>query len=125
MRVPGSNLLKMALKVIHPQEVLWAAFQSRSKDATGNYVYTFADPVALSGSWRIATSKEYKDYGLDLAQTYYKLLVPNASVTGVERYRTGDRIYPNGLDGPLFTVENINNWESDGWLRAFCIRVVT
>ena len=118
MRIPGANVLKLASKVITFQVVQWQPFASRTQSYDGSWLNTFAEPVNIKGSWQPASTKEYKDFGLDLTLEYFKFLSVNL-VTGVERYRTGDRII---VGNRVYVVEYLNNhWPTDGWLRAFAV----
>lgn len=68
--IPGSNLLAAALRVISPQAVTYRASTSRTTDASGRQVSTYAAPVTVYGSFQALNTGLVTQYGLDMNKRY-------------------------------------------------------
>lgn len=120
MSVPGSNLLAQALTVIAPQTVQYRVFISRTTNDIGYDVSTFADPVAVRGSFQPVPRSRYEFQGLDLSKSYWVLFAPLAMI-GVDRDVSGDQLT---FQGRTYQVESITAWAGiDGWSEALCCEV--
>lgn len=120
MNVPGSNILSMALRVIQPQTLQHYAYTSRAVNSVGDFVDTFAAPVAIQGSFQAINKKLYQELGLNIAKNY-SMLITSANVQVTGRDRTGDRVT---FAGRTWLAESDQNWGSvDGWRKILCVEV--
>lgn len=120
MRVPGDNLLRMALGVIQPQTVGYHAWQSRTADPAGKFVDVYAARVDLSGSMQPVSRDRVQMLGLDLSRSYATLYAASV-VNPVSRDRGADRF---DYAGRLYAVEgNVNWFAQDGWNGVLLVDV--
>lgn len=122
MRVPGSNLLSIAMRVLTPQPVQWRAYVSRAPNGRGILVDTYTDAVTIESSVSVQPIPRnlYQALGLDFAKEYWTLWVqPDVQV--LKRDVTGDLVIYEGL---LLKCESDTNWRSaDGWRKIQAVRV--
>lgn len=120
MLVPGSNLLAMALRVIAPQSVLYSRFVSRTANAAGKYVTTYADPVSLQGSFQAVPRNLYQQFGLDL-QKNYNAFYASQNIIDVNRNVSGDQLT---YQGRKYQCESITPWFfQDGWVGVLVVDI--
>jgi hypothetical protein len=118
--IPGGNLLNMALSVISPQVVTYHAFVTRTKNAAGLYVSTFAAPVDIVGSVQAVPREKYEAMGLDYSKNYV-MLYTSSTIRGVERDRASDQFI---YSGKRYEIQSVTNWqEQDGWNGALGIEI--
>jgi hypothetical protein len=121
--IPGSNLLKIALRVIAKQTVSYEAAISRTTNAAGLWVTSYAAPVPLSGSFQPIDRSYYLQYGLDFTKYYANWYDPSGTVKDVQRNTAGDRIT---YAGSKFTALSSTDWTApDGWNGTLFVRVPT
>lgn len=114
MRVPGGNILGMALRVIVPQTVQWRAFVSRDENSVGDTIPVFADPVDIAQcSVQPVDKKLYQQFGLNLAKNY-ETLWTMGPVYPTARDRDGDIIL---FGGKTFQCESDRFWPDVGEYR--------
>ena len=82
MNIPGANLLSMASRVIRFETIGHRAFVSRTANAAGDFVSTFAASVDIQGSMQPLNKKTYQELGLNLTKNYV-MLYTSATVTPV------------------------------------------
>jgi hypothetical protein len=113
MSVPGSNLLRAALRAIRPQSVTLYRFAGRTTSATGRDVSTFSPPVLVTeGSVQAVPRTRYAAMGLDFTRSYVTWFT-SASVRGIERDRAPDQFV---FGGRLYDVTSVTPWNlQDGW----------
>lgn len=120
MRVPGDNLLRLALGAIQPQEVGYYAWLSRTPDPAGKLVDNFAMRATLSGSMQPVSRERVQSMGLDHSKSYaivYAMAVANP----VSRDRGADQF---DYDGRLYAVHgNVNWFAQDGWQGVLLVDV--
>ncbi len=68
--IPGANILTTALSIIAKQSFSYYQFQSRTPNAIGQDVATYAEPITLTGSVQPVPRTLYQDYGLDFQRNY-------------------------------------------------------
>lgn len=120
MNVPGSNLLRLAMGPIAAQTLGWQAWLSRTTNAAGDLVSTFADPVDIRGSFQPINKALYQSLGLDLEKSYFSLWT-SANVMPTSRDRQGDVVSYLGV---LYQVESDQDWRGpDGWRKLMCVEV--
>lgn len=120
MRVPGSNILSMALRAIQPQPLTHLAFVSRSENTAGDTVAVYAAAVAITGSMQAVDKKLYQELGLNLAKSYMYLYT-TATVRPTARDREGDKVT---YGGSTWLCESDTNWAvADGWRKLLVVEV--
>ena len=113
MTVPGSNVLRMALRVLGRQTVVLYRYASRSTSATGRDVAVYSPPLVVTeGSVQPVPRTRYAAMGLDLTRSYVTWFT-SASVRGIERDRAPDQFV---FGGRLYDVTAVTPWNlQDGW----------
>lgn len=120
MRVPYSNLLAMALKVISPSTFLLFPSPSRALNSIGMYVSSYSPPLTLSGSVQAVNRNVYQQLGLDLQKNYIEIWV-SADANDIARGRSGDKVVWQGYEYQLVTEVN---WRKiDGWISVMAVEV--
>lgn len=120
MNVPGANLLNIALSVIKPAAISWAAFVSQSVGANLAVANTYAVPVVIRGSAQPVARQLLESLGLDLNKSYIRIFAPN-NVIDIERNITSDQFTVNGA---LYQGLSSTPWFSyDGWNEILCVQV--
>lgn len=121
MFVPGSNLLNMALRHIKPQSpTMWRKFLSKTKNAQGIDVPTYAAAVEIVASVQAVQRTLYNQLGLD-RQKKYVTIYTTTPLTDVERDGMGDMIEYGGV---TYLVQSLTKWaDQDGWSQGICIEV--
>jgi hypothetical protein len=121
MSVPGSNLLRQALKLITPQTVKYFRFQSRTLSPTGRDVSTFETGVDVpQGSVQAVPLSRYEMLGLDRQKRYVTWFVVRA-VLGVGRDYSGDQFE---WGGKRYDVVGETNWFlQDGWVAVIGVEL--
>jgi hypothetical protein len=121
MRVPGSNLLKTALRVIGSTAVEWFQFQGQTTGPTGLVTSSYAESVTVEkGSVQPVPRDRYQQWGLDYAKSYVTWYVPNFDAKSITRDPNGNgdviewnnRRYQCIGDNPWFAI--------DGWNGVLC-----
>jgi len=116
--IPGSNLLKKALRIIAKQKVQYYKFTGRTTNSMGKDLPSYADPVTIAGSLQPVDRALYEKFGLDLQKTYYNFYVP-VQVFGIQRGISGDKLVFLGNE---YQCESVNDWYGiDGWVVVLCI----
>ncbi len=121
MRVPGSNILNMALRAIQPTRgVTVRKYLGEGETSTGATVLQYADPVpVLNCSLQPLPTRDIQQLGLTVGKTYIKLIA-SANLHSAYRGGAGDRINWNGAE---FTVLEPTNWFiQDGWTRIIAVK---
>lgn len=120
MNVPGLNLLGIATSVIATQQVQYRQWLSRTRTSAGQLVDTYAEPVAIRGSWQPANMTTIKNLGLDMSKQYRQLW-SNVAIQPVDINRGSDKIIADGYE---WTPANAgNDWSSvDGWRALIFVR---
>jgi hypothetical protein len=120
MTVPGSNLLAQALRAIKPVQIQYLKFQSRSPNASKQWIPVFADPVPIWASVQAVPRSTYAQYGLDFQRDYIKIFAQE-DVVDLDRDSSGDRFIYND---DLFQLESENRWFlQDGWASCLAVKV--
>lgn len=117
---PGSNLLKIAQRVIRFQRVTWHQFASRGEDELGEFVSLYTAPQVIKGSWQPVNRARYEQLGLDLARRYYNFFTSH-DVLGVTEGRGTDLI---DYLGKRHEVVDVQPWtQEDGWNHVLVVEV--
>ncbi len=120
MNIPGVNLLNFAARVLQYQTLGHQAFVSRTINAAGDFVGTFASSVSIVGSMQPVSKKLYQELGLNLAKNY-SFLYTSATVQPLARDREGDLVT---FAGKTWQCESDTNWSAvDGYRKLLCVEV--
>jgi len=118
--VPGSNLLKRALRTIANQQVEWYRASFRTLNAVGQDVPVYASPITVKCSFQPVPWKLYQLLGLDLQKEYYRLYVPS-NVIDIARNVSADMI---GFQNNMYLCESATEWFGmDGWVEMLLVYV--
>lgn len=111
--IPGSNLLRSALRLIGNQTVTLTPWVSSTTSPTGRDVSSYGTQVVVTeGSVQAVPRDRYADMGLDYTKSYVTWFT-SATVRGVERNRGPDRFT---YGGRLYEVHTVTPWNlQDGW----------
>ncbi len=116
--IPGQNILNMALQIIAKQTIQYYAFVSRSLNAVGQDIATYAAVQNIVGSWQPVPRQVYVLYGLDLQKDYFTFYTSN-NLLDITRDVSGDQI---AYRGRRYQVESNNDWyQLDGWKGILCV----
>ena len=120
MNVPGSNILKMALTVLHRQIIHYYKFGYRTLNNIGQDVTVYQSPIPVRGSFQPVPRNLYQVYGLDLQKEYYNFYSLN-NVLDIDRDISGDQI---AFNGQRYQCESANDWfVTDKWKGILCVRI--
>ena len=121
MTTPGSNLLAQAMTLIGAQTVGYRRWLSRSTNAAGVLISTYASPCPKRGSFQPVARDKYQQSGLDYSKAYALWYDPSAGVKTVDRDRGADRI---NFGGEVWEAVNNNDWSNvDGWQGVLFVKV--
>ncbi len=118
--IPGSNLLRSALRLIKPTQILYLQATGRTQNAVKQFVATFADPVPLMASVQAVNRDTYNELGLDFQKNYIKVFA-SKNIVDLGRDTSGDRLIFNGK---LYQIESQVDWfVMDGWASCLAVYV--
>ncbi len=118
--IPGQNILNAALSIIARQSFDYYAFQSRTPNAIGQDVATYAAPVTLTGSVQPVPRNLYQIYGLDFDKYYLTFYVSQA-VMDVARDVSGDAMVFNG--NYYQCLQKTDWFPQDDWVSVLAVQV--
>ncbi|UNY40215.1 hypothetical protein KLEP174_gp12 [Pseudomonas phage vB_PcuM_ KLEP17-4] len=114
------NLLNAALTLIPSVGVMWSRTTGRTRNAVGQWVTQYAEPVALQVSFQPLEKAKYEALGLDLNKHYWVLYGSNP-ITAVERDTAGDLIDYNGRR--CQAEDNIDWFDYNGWKGVIFVEI--
>ena len=118
--IPGSNLLRMAQRIIRPSTVQHYVFVDRTTNEIGMLVSNFDPPVDILGSFQPVPRTLYQAMGLDFRKNY-AMFYSTVFLQDVSRDRTGDQLEFGGV---RWQIESSNDWHAvDGWNGILCVEV--
>lgn len=122
MKIPGSNLLKAASRLIAFQVVTYYKFDSRQNNEIGVLETIYDAPISIKGSFQPIPKNLYEQYDLDLSKNYATFYAPN-DILDIQREVSGDYIV---YAGKPYQCESNNDWfPQDGWKGVLVIQVPT
>lgn len=120
MAIPGSNLLRKALTVIKPQEVVYFRYIGRSTTGAGIYESGFAPGKKRKGSVQPVPRELYERFGLDMQKNYVKFFQPR-DAEDIGRNTSGDQFV---FDGNRYQIESNVPWFGvDGWTQSLSVQI--
>lgn len=114
--IPGSNLLKTALRFIGTQSVQYYAYAGTTTNAAGLDTVVYSPGVQVNtGSVQAVPRGRYTSMGLDFTKDYVTWFVVGA-VFGIERDRANDKF---SFAGKTYDVVSVTPWYvQDGWVEV-------
>lgn len=120
MIVPGSNLVKIARRLIKYQSVQYFKFLESAPDAVGQLVSVFELPQSIQGSWQPVKRSLYNQMGLNFSKDYANFYSAN-DLLGISRDYSGDEVVYNGA---RYKIESVTRWYVlDGWNAALLVKI--
>src|ERR1700728_4872259 len=120
MRVPGSNVLKMAFRAIAKTPLLYYQAIGRTLNSVGQYVTQYGPSSIIYGSFQAIPKSKYEYRGLDLAREYYDLYI-SKSLIDLQRDISADQI---GFQGQRYQLISNTEWLNiDGWISVLCVLI--
>jgi len=118
--IPGSNILKMALRVIAKQRVLYYEALDRPLNNVGQNVTSYAPAKKIIGSFQPVPRRLYEILGLDFQKSYFNLYTSN-DLVDIQRDVSADQIQ---FQGVRYQCESATEWFAiDGWVAMLCIAI--
>lgn len=118
--VPGSNILKSALRVIASQMVDYYQDIGRDDNIIGLDLTSYAPPVKIRGSVQSVPLSAFETLGLDFGKNYVTLYT-STPLIGIERDVSGDLFTFNGR---VYQCKATTNWIAvDGWNSVIAVEV--
>lgn len=114
------NLLNAALTLIPPVSVVWHKTTGRTRNAVGQWLTEYAEPVNLRVSFQPLEKAKYEALGLDLNKHYWVLYGSNP-ITAVERDTAGDLIDYNGRR--CQAEDNVDWFDYNGWKGVIFVEI--
>lgn len=120
MSVPGSNLLKQAMKAIKPTTVQYLRFNGRQQNAARQYINSYDPAAPLTASVQAIRREKYQELGLDLQKNYIKIWA-SASLIDLSRDYSGDKFI---YGGKTYQLADQTDWLlQDGWCSALAVQI--
>lgn len=120
MSIPGSNLLRQALKVIRPTTIQVIKYNGRTLDANRNYLSTYSAPVDMKASVQAINRERYLALGLDFQKEYIKIWI-SADLIDLERDYSGDKFIYGNKEYQL--IDQSDWFLQDGWASNLAVQV--
>lgn len=121
MNIPGSNLLRMASRVIKFQDITWLQFTGNTTNNVGIKAPAYDGGTTIQASVQPVSRSIKEEYGLDLQKTYITVFSYN-DIEDLQRAKAPDRFIYNGN---TFQVEsNLGDWfVVDGWSPILAVKI--
>jgi hypothetical protein len=110
----------MANRIISPQQMMYARFQSKSANAVGQFVSVYDIAFPIAGNIQPIPRSRYENMGLDFQKTYVNIYVQKG-VIDIDRDVAGDH-FTYGCD--IYEAMSKTSWHMiDGWDAVLCVKV--
>lgn len=110
----------MALRVIRPQTVMWSHAINRTVNSIGLFEVTYANPVAVIGSFQPVPRNLFEKLGLDFNKEYVSYFT-STRFQDVERDVGPDQFV---FAGDTYECMNNTDWTNvDGWLQSLAVKI--
>jgi hypothetical protein len=120
MMIPGSNLLKLANRLISFQTIKYYPADGRTLNAARQYVPTFGPAFNMKASVQAVDRNSYANMGLDFNSLYVQVYA-ELNMIDLQRDSSGDRFVYNGS---IYAMSKGQNWfAQDGWATCLAIRI--
>ncbi len=120
MRVAGSNVLSIAMRVLNSQTVDYFRYEKRESNQIGLYVTTYIHPVKIKGNLQPVPRSVYDKLGLDFQKSYWRFWA-KIDFLDIQRDVSGDNIEANRR---RYQCLSATPWFSiDGWTEILLVDV--
>jgi hypothetical protein len=119
MKVPGSNLLRKAFKIIAKESVDWYRYESEIINAIGMSVKVYSDPIDILGSFQPIAKEKYEQFGLDFQKSYAYFFTSNDAL-GVNRDYSGDYLIVR--NERYYVNDDVSWYKFDGWNQILVVK---
>lgn len=120
MKVPGSNLLRTAMRVIESQTFYYYKFRDRVLNENGQYTIDYLPPITVKGSSQAVSRELFTQLGLEFQKNYRNFFVPQ-SIFDIQREISGDQFQ---WCHHIYQCMSKTPWASvDGWDQVLCVQV--
>lgn len=118
--IPGSNLLKTALKVISKQQFTYFRFLSTEAQPNGQLVTVYYPGIPVMGSVQAVPRVLFEKMGLDFQSNYLQFFM-SKDVVDVTRDVSGDQME---FRGKRYQCLSKTDWFGiDGWDQVLAVEV--
>lgn len=119
MKVPGSNLLKQAQRLVTFPTIVLTQWEKESKSG-GIVTPVYFNPIGIQASVQAVSRAMYQQLGLDLQKNYI-LVYASVAMRDLQRGGACDMVDWNGR---RYNVESNTDWFlADGWRGALCVEI--
>ncbi len=108
--IPGAGLMGLASRLVGLQTMQHRAFTGRAVNTVGDFISTYAAPVAIYGSFQPMGKELMQQLGLNLSKAYATLYT-TANVQPTQEGRSGDIIL---YQGRTWQAESTHEWRLVG-----------
>lgn len=120
MAIPGSNLLRTAMRTIATQNIEYYKFRARESNEVGQYQAVYYPKICIKGSVQPVPRTIYVQMGLDFQKSYRNFFVPQ-SIFDIARDISGDQMV---FASQIYQCISKTDWASvDGWVEVLCVQV--
>lgn len=118
MSIPGSNLYRLASRLIKKLPVEYYKYSGRTLDLQRNYVSTYEPVQNLQAQVQAVNRNKYQAYGLDFQKNYIKIFI-DVDIVDINRDTSGDYFIFNSKH---YKMESQMGWFiQDGWCQCICV----
>lgn len=119
--IPGSNILRRALRLLKSQCVSYIQAYNRTINTNGQYATEFNNPVTIYGSFQPVPKRLYITYNLDFQKSYFVFYTSN-NLVDIQRDVSADQIqFQNQL---YQCLSSDADWFGiDGWKGVLCVLI--
>jgi hypothetical protein len=120
MKVLGGHILKRAMATVGSERPQWFKFLSKTENAAGYDVATYADPVYITAQPQAISRAQIQYNGLDFEKNYM-MFYTEAPVNDLMRDGEADRIC---YKGQMFEVVANTAWKKpQGFVGVMAVQV--
>lgn len=119
MLVPGSNVLKIAMRYLGNQTVKIKPYRETVITDDGRMIPQFDDEIIITGSWQPLNLTTKKFLEIELSQDAANFFT-NHPLFSIDRDRASDVAFYNGA---TWRIRSVTDWQSqDGWKQVLLYR---
>ena len=117
----STNLLKLAMSVIPPRDVVYYAYKSSEINAQGEVICTYEAPITLKAVVIEENMNVYQEHGLS-PQKMHRTVYVNHKVNDTSNQKAADKFY---FDGEYWRVISTLDWSIyNGWSSCIVSKIM-
>ena len=117
----STNLLKLAMSVIPPRDVVYYAYKSSEINAQGEVICTYESPITLKAVVIEENMNVYQEHGLS-PQRMHRTVYVNHKVNDTANQKTADKFY---FDNEYWRVISTLDWTVyNGWSSCIVSKIM-